>query len=142
MNFPAPLCGFSGIIYATDAVSNLIMIRDSIIENAFWFNFGTAGLQKYLLGKNSNEWSTMYDTTWNIFSIFMGECVFDTNRIPSKAIKLLVGLCMFYFFIICAAYAGILKGFLTSPILSSKIETPQDVCIQLFTIHFHDSICF
>ena len=71
----------------------------------------------------------MYDTTWNIFSIFMGECVFDTNRITSKAIKLLVALCMFYFFIICAAYGGILKGFLTSPILSKKIETPQEVCI-------------
>ena len=105
-------------------------------------NFGTASLLECFLGDNSNQWSNMNNTAWNIFSIFMGECVFDTNRITSKAIKLLVALCMFYFFIICAAYGGILKGFLTSPILSNKIETPQDVCIQLFTIHFHDSICF
>ena len=59
----------------------------------------------------------------------MGECAFDTNKITSKAIKLLVAISMFYFFIICAAYSGILKGFLTSPKLGKRIETPQDVCI-------------
>ena len=92
-------------------------------------NFGTASLLECFLGDKSNQWSTMNNTAWNIFSIFMGECVFDTNRITSKAIKLLIALCMFYFFIICAAYSGILKGFLTAPQLSKEIETPQDVCI-------------
>ena len=92
-------------------------------------NFGTAGLQECLLGENFNQWSTMYNTAWNVFSIFMGECVFDANRITSKAFKLLIALCMFYFFIICAAYSGILKGFLTLPQLSKPIETPQDVCL-------------
>ena len=33
----------------------------------------------------------------------------------------------------CSAYGGLLKGFLTSPQVSSPIETPQDVCIK-FTI--------
>ena len=79
----------------------------------------------------------MYNTTWNIFAIFMGECLFDANKITSSAFKLLVGLCLFYFFLMCAAYGGILKGFLTSPILSKQIKTPQDV-----SIHFYDSFKF
>ena len=86
---------------------------------------------------NCNQWSTMYNTTWNIYAIFMGECLFDANRITSTALKLLISLCMLYFFIMCTAYGGILIGFLTSPILSKAIETPQDVCI-----YFHNSICF
>ena len=93
-------------------------------------NFGTAGLHKYLFGDDFNEWSTIYNITWNNFGTFMGESVFDANRITSKAFKLLIALCMFYFFIMCAAYSGILKGFLTSPQLSKPIETPQDVCIS------------
>ena len=71
----------------------------------------------------------MNNTAWNIFSIFMGECVFDAAKIPSKSMKFLVALSMFYFFIICAAYSGILKGFLTSPQLGKEIDTPKDVCI-------------
>ena len=67
----------------------------------------------------------------------MGECLFDANKITSSAFKLLVGLCLFYFFLMCAAYGGILKGFLTSPILSKQIKTPQDV-----SIHFYDSFKF
>ena len=74
----------------------------------------------------------MYNTTWHIFAIFMGECLFDANRITSSALKLLIGLCMLFFFIMCAAYGGILKGFLTSPILSKIIETPKDVNINIF----------
>ena len=91
--------------------------------------FGTAGLLECFLGDNSNQWSTMNNTAWNIFSICMGECVFDTAKIPSKSMKFLVALSMFYFFIICASYSGILKGFLTSPQLGKEIDTPKDVCI-------------
>ena len=74
----------------------------------------------------------MYNTAWNIYAIFSGECYFS-SRTPTFVLKILLAISMFYFFIMCSAYSGLLKGFLTLPQVSSPIETPQDVCIK-FTI--------
>ena len=63
----------------------------------------------------------------------MGECSMF-NKKTSKALNLLIALWMVYCFIICAAYGGLLKAFLTSPQFSSTIETPQDVCPKYFYI--------
>ena len=89
----------------------------------------TARIQENLLKIKSNEWSSMYNSTWNTYGIFMGECMF--NQKNSLALKTVIITWMVYCFIICAAYGGTLKAFLTSPKFSSPIETPKDVC----TIH-------
>ena len=68
----------------------------------------------------------MYNSTWNTYGIFMGECMF--NQKTSYALKIVIVIWMFCCFIICASYGGTLKAFLTSPQFESTIETPRDVC--------------
>ena len=92
----------------------------------------TARIQEHLHRSKFNDWSTMYNSIWNTYGIFMGEC--SSNLKSTKALKLLMALWMLYCFIICASYGGVVKAFLTSPQFSSAIETPQDVGTTQFYI--------